>query len=183
MSRRFLLLSGLGLAGIAVLAGIHAGLQRSARLPQAWPAVSAEAVARLFASSFGDVDGKVYDVSRWQGKTLVLNFWGTWCPPCRDEMPAFSRLQILYAPQGVQFVGIALDSAEKVREFSGATPVSYPLLIGGTAAIDLARDLGNTSLTLPYTVLVGPDRQARLVRVGPLSESELARALQETFVR
>ena len=183
MRRSSVLLIGLPAACLAVLAGLYAGVQISGGSPQLAPKASAEAVGRLFASSLDDLTGTAQPFSRWQGKTLVVNFWATWCPPCREEMPAFSRLQDKYAAQGVQFVGIALDSAEPVRAFAEAHPVSYPLLIGGAAGIDLARQLGNGNLSLPYTLLITPQRELRLAHLGPLSEQELDLAVHQSLAR
>jgi thiol-disulfide isomerase/thioredoxin len=80
---------------------------------------------------------------------LVVNFWATWCPPCKEEMPEFSRLNTKYAPNGVQFVGISLDSADKVAAFKEETEISYPLLIGNLETLDLSSDLGNRAKALP----------------------------------
>ena len=168
-----------GLLAATLLAAIYAASQLSGRPQQALPAVTTEALARLFASRLDDVHGKSHPFSRWQGKTLVVNFWATWCPPCRDEMPAFSRLQDRHLPQGVQFVGIALDTEDSIRTFAETYPVSYPLLIGGAAGVELARQLGNTQLSLPYTLVISPQRELLLRRLGPLSESELERILQQ----
>lgn len=173
----------IGLFAAALLAGIFAASQRSGSPPQAWPAVPAEVLARLFASSLEDVHGKSHPFSRWQEKTLVINFWATWCPPCRDEMPAFSRLQGRYLPQGVQFVGIALDSKDNIRTFAETHPVGYPLLIGDAAGVDLAGQLGNAALGLPYTLVISAQREVLLRRLGPLSESELDRILQQVATR
>jgi len=114
---------------------------------------------------------------------VIVNFWATWCPPCREEMPAFSRLQERYAAQGVQFVGIALDSVENVRTYHALSPVSYPLLIGGPEGGALARDLGNKSLSLPYTVVINPQGEVRLMQMGALAESDLERILARTADR
>jgi peroxiredoxin len=92
-------------------------------------------------------------------------------------MPAFSRLQDRYAAHGVQFVGIALDSADSVQAFAERSPVSYPLLVGGPEGVVLAQALGNSSLSLPYTLVLSPQREPRLVRMGPVSEGELERIL------
>jgi thiol-disulfide isomerase/thioredoxin len=183
MRRSSLFLVGLVAATAALLAGIYTGSKRSGTSAPASPAVTAEAVANLFASSLEDVVGKPQPFSPWQGKTLVVNFWATWCPPCREEMPAFSRLQDRHAARGVQFVGIALDTADNVRAFAAAHPVNYPLLIGGAAGVDLARQFGNARLALPYTLLIAPDGDLRLVRLGPVSESELDLAVHQSLAR
>ncbi len=181
MSRQRIFLSALCAAIIALLAGLYAGSQRSQRTPQAAAVLTAEALLPLFASRFEDAHGKLHSFSPWRGKTLVVNFWATWCPPCREEMPVFSRLQDHYATRGVQFVGIALDTADQVRAFAASHSLSYPLLIGGSAGVDLARQLGNSSLSLPFTVLISPQQELRLVRLGPLSESELDLLLQQSL--
>jgi len=184
MSRQRVFLSALCAALIAaLLAALYAGSQRTQRMPQAAAALTTEALAPLFASHFEDAYGKLYSFSSWRGKTLLVNFWATWCPPCREEMPVFSRLQDRYATRGVQFVGIALDSADKVRVFAESHPLSYPLLIGGSAGVELAGQLGNHSLSLPFTVLISADRDLLLVRLGPLSENELDLLLQRSLAR
>lgn len=180
MSRFFLIAV---LLAAALLAAVYAGLQHSRRSPALLPVAATDPVTRLFAASLDGVDGKSYAFASWQGGTLVVNFWATWCPPCRDELPAFSRLQGRYLPQGVHFVGIALDAADNVRAFAETHSVSYPLLIGGSAGVDLARQLGNSSLSLPFTLVINAQRELLLVRLGPLSESELDRILQQTLTR
>ena len=161
----------------ALLAGLYFGAERVATRPTVSSVVTTDAVAQLFASRQDDAQGQAQPFSRWQGKTLVVNFWATWCPPCRQEMPAFSRLQDRYAAHGVQFVGIALDSADSVQAFAERSPVSYPLLVGGPEGVVLAQALGNSSLSLPYTLVLSPQREPRLVRMGPVSEGELERIL------
>lgn len=168
---------------VTLVAGIYAGTGHFDANQQTTPAIGENSIAQFFASGLDDMAGKPQPFSQWQGKTLVVNFWATWCPPCREEMPAFSRLQRLYASKGVQFVGIALDSAESVLTFSEHYPVSYPLLIGGARGVELAQLFGNSRLGLPYTVIVGPGREVRLVQLGPLSESELDQFLQQATSR
>ena len=70
-----------------------------------------------------------------------------------------------------------------MRAFSERYPVDYPLLIGGSRGVDLAQQFGNSNLGLPYTVILGPGREVRLLQLGPLSESELDRFLQESALR
>jgi peroxiredoxin len=88
-------------------------------------------------------------------------------------MPAFSRLQTKYGANGVQFVGIALDTADNVKTFSQQQPVSYPLLIADSESTELTRELGNSRLALPYTLVLGPRGDVQLVRLGRIAEQEL----------
>jgi len=139
----------------------------------------AAATQQLLALTLSDVLAMKQSLSQWQGKILVVNFWATWCAPCREEMPAFSRLQQKFADKGVQFVGIAFDNADKVRQFSLETPVSYPLLIGATDLLPITAGLGNLAGGLPFTVLI--DRNGNLLetRLGIWKESTFEAILME----
>lgn len=183
MIKAKIFLIGFAAAAIALVAGIYTGLQQSNPSPQTPPSLSTKSIDTLFTSTLHDANGKPQRLSQWQGKTLVVNFWATWCPPCREEMPAFSRLQVKHAANGVQFVGIALDTADNVREFATKSEVTYPLLIGDVVGADLARALGNFRLALPYTLIITPSGEARFARLGPLSERELDALLQPKTVR
>ncbi len=127
----------------------------------------------FYAASFPDLQGNPHSLGQWQGKVIVLNFWATWCAPCREEMPIFVRLQDRLRERGVVFLGLALDEREKVVAFISKFPVNYPLLIGNDTATEFSRRLGNTSASLPFTVIL--DRQGKLVvrQLGPFSEPEL----------
>lgn len=70
-------------------------------------------VARLLAASLPDTEGKPQALAQWRGKVMVVNFWATWCPPCLEEIPEFVRMQEKLGIQGLQFVGIAVDSPIK----------------------------------------------------------------------
>lgn len=124
--------------------------------------ISTEAVSRLFGSKITDVSGKNYDFSALRGKTLVVNFWATWCPPCVEEMPLFSEAQTRWKEKGVVFVGIATDQADKVRSFVRNSPVNYPILIGGQTGFDLSRELGNRHGGIPFTVII--DAHGRIAK-------------------
>ncbi len=175
-STRFLF--ALVAAMIAMAAGIFIGLEtRHERAPE--PSLPAEAITRLFATRLNDAEGKLQAFSQWRGKTLVVNFWATWCPPCREEMPSFSQLQTKYAANNVQFVGIALDTSDNVISFSKRHPVAYPLLIADSEATELTRLLGNSTLALPYTVVLDTSGQSQLARLGRVSEQELDSVLQK----
>lgn len=142
------------------------------------PAQQAAAKA-LLALSLDDVAGKPQALSQWQGKILVVNFWATWCPPCLHEIPGFSRLNRKFGANGVQFVGIGIDSADKIRDFANFAPVSYPLLIGMTETLALARALGNRTDGLPYTVVLARDGSLQQTRLGAWREEELEKLLAD----
>ena len=176
---------GFVVAILALGTGIFVGMAslgvRSERAPE--PVLSGEVLAHFFALRLNDADGKPQSFSQWQGKTLVINFWATWCPPCREEMPVFSRLQTKYAPNDVNFVGIALDNAGNVTAFSKQHPVTYPLIIADNEGGEITRQFGNSRMALPYTVVLGPGGDTRLVRLGRVSEQELDDLLQSIIAR
>lgn len=137
------------------------------------------ATAQLLALTLPDASAVNQPISQWRGKLLVVNFWATWCPPCREEMPGFSRLNTKYAAKGVQFVGIAIDHADKVQEYSLETPTTYPLLVGSPGLMPIMAGLGNTAAGLPFTVIIGRDGTLRQTRLGLWQESVLEAALAD----
>jgi peroxiredoxin len=78
------------------------------------------------------LDGKTVHLSDFRGKGVLLNFWATWCQPCKIEMPWFAELQNRYGPQGLQIVGVAMDDAspEDIGKFAKELGVNYPILVG-----------------------------------------------------
>ena len=128
--------------------------------------------------SLSDVDGVQRNLSEWQGKVIAINFWATWCPPCREEIPHFIELQDQYSNAGLQFIGIALQQAEEVRGFIDEFNVNYPSLVGGNEVIKVAEKLGNDIGALPYTVIIDRNGKITFAHRGPLSKSEAESAIQ-----
>jgi thiol-disulfide isomerase/thioredoxin len=128
--------------------------------------------------SLRDLDGRPHDIAEWKGKIVVLNFWATWCAPCREEMPEFVRLQTELDGQGVQFVGVAIDESEAVQEFLRETPVNYPIWLGDERAAAWAESLGNRLNVLPFSAVF--DRGGQLVdaHTGPFSREQLMKVLE-----
>ena len=104
---------------------------------------------------------------------MVCNFWATWCPPCREEIPMLIALSKKMEPKGVEVVGIAVDYAAKVRDFVKDYKVTYPVLVAGPDGLDLMRAAGNEVGGLPYTAFL--DRQGKIVheKLGALSQAEV----------
>ena len=120
-----------------------------------------------------DAQGREQALAQWRGKVLVVNFWATWCAPCREEMPQFVAAQARDGAKGVQFVGIAVDDVVKVRAFAREIGLNYPALIGGYGAIELSKTLGNDLSALPFTIVL--DRHGRVAhtQLGPLKGAKL----------
>lgn len=166
-------------AALAVAAALMLALIAVAALRLVSPpepgsgAVDAVDIVTLWDTTLTDLGGQRQAMAQWRGKVLVLNFWAPWCPPCREEIPGFVRLQGRHGDQGLQFVGIALDSAAKVRAYANETGINYPLLLGDAGAAELGRAAGNRLGGLPYTVVL--DRRGRAVATltGGVDEARL----------
>lgn len=141
------------------------------------PPASGQPATALLGVSLPDPDGREQPLSQWKGKVLVVNFWATWCAPCREEMPMFMRLQQERGAQGIQFVGIAVDSVDKVRQFADELKLNYPTLIGGFGAMELSKTFGNTIMALPFTVIVDREGRVAHTQLGPLKEPQLSSIL------
>lgn len=128
---------------------------------------------KLLALSLPDTSGHPQSLAQWRGKVVVVNFWATWCVPCREEMPEFVLAQREFGPRGLQFVGIAVDQRDKVEQFARELGLNYPALIGGYDAVDLSKSLGNELSALPFTIVI--DRQGNVARtqLGPFKSDKL----------
>ena len=113
--------------------------------------------------TLNDLDGKPHNISEWNGKVVLLNFWATWCPPCRHEIPDFIALQKEYGAKGLQVVGVALDQNDLVEQYRDTAGIDYPLLVGDLDAVDVAKAYGNSYGELPYTVFI--DRQGHIAAI------------------
>ncbi len=108
-----------------------------------------------------DLDGNQRAIDNWNGQVIMVNFWATWCPPCRREMPAFIRLYEDYKDRGFVILGIAIDDPQSVKDFVDPMGVTYPVLLGEEAGINISTAYGNRLGALPFTVFI--DRDGRMI--------------------
>ena len=159
----------LGVAAFAVAAGFFA---RSLLLGGSLDAETAQKGAQaIFAASLPDLQGNNQALSQWRGKVLVVNFWATWCEPCRREIPEFIKLQEQFRGQGLLFVGIALDQKEKVVAYSKEAGINYPVLVGAWETIELAKAAGNRQGGLPFTVVIDRSGKITGIHLGGISQA------------
>ncbi|MFW5432358.1 MAG: TlpA disulfide reductase family protein [Methylophilaceae bacterium] len=141
--------------------------------------INNSATAALFGTTLPDENGKQQKLNQWQGKMIVLNFWATWCGPCREEMPELSALHTEYLDKNVVVLGIALDKMSAIKEFTAETPVSYPLFAAEDIGGQLAANLGNDKSALPYTIIIKPNGSIANTYFGRISKA----LLEETLVK
>lgn len=132
----------------------------------------------LFAAHLPNENGVSQALSQYKGKIIVLNFWATWCAPCREEMPELSQLYTEYKSKNVVVLGIAVDELALVKEFSLATPVSYPLFAAENDGMNLGVNLGNDKGVLPYTVIINADGSVVKTFFGRINKSLISSTMK-----
>ncbi|MDN5874634.1 MAG: TlpA family protein disulfide reductase [Sinobacteraceae bacterium] len=138
-------------------------------------ASTATADKQLSASmQFTDLEGHTHELKQWRGKLLLINFWATWCVPCRKEIPYLAKAQKRYGPHGFQVIGPAVDDPKAVRAQMQSLGIDYPVMTGTPEAMINRMDtLGNRLGALPFSVLVGPDGRVIDRHLGAFSSKEL----------
>jgi thiol-disulfide isomerase/thioredoxin len=169
MSRRWQALLAGGVALVFAVGGVLFYQWRSADAPPD----PVEAGRRVLAASLMGVDDKIQPFEQWRGKVLVVNFWATWCAPCREEIPGFITFQERYRSDGVQFVGVAIDQKERVVPYAREMGINYPLVVGGMETMEFARQLGDRAMVLPFTLILDRGGKIRTAQIGILRPEKL----------
>jgi thiol-disulfide isomerase/thioredoxin len=165
-------------AFIALMAG---ALFYAARIPVETqvpePAVvetPASADAPIFPSfKLVDIDGAERDFSEWDGKHRLLNFWATWCAPCRREIPLLKTFQDEHGESGFQIIGIAVDFPEQVEAYAEEAEFNYPILVGQEDAMAVAETSGVEFIGMPFTMIVASDGELLSTHIGEILDSHL----------
>lgn len=163
----------------AAVAAAGAGIWAGARMLSGGAVPEPAPASPLDAAAYPDLAGTPRRIAEWRGRVVAVNFWATWCAPCREEIPLFMEVRRERGSQGFEVVGIAIDNAAKVSEYARTVSISYPVLIADGSGLEMIRKLGNSSGGLPYTAFL--DRSGRLVRskLGAFQRAELDALLAE----
>ena len=114
-----------------------------------------------------DLNGKQHNLYEWHGKVILLNFWATWCGPCRIEIPDFINYQKQYADQDLQIIGIGLDEVRKLRNYVRTVGINYPILQADPELqYSLLNQWGNPFGVLPFTVIIGKEGHLVFMQQG-----------------
>jgi thiol-disulfide isomerase/thioredoxin len=163
-----------GVAGYWVTTNQDATAPASAmQAPMAEPAQANSPADAQVQFALNDLDGNLRNLSEWQGKARLINFWATWCAPCRREIPLLKQTQTDHAADNIQVIGIAVDFPDEVQAYAEETQFNYPILVGQEDAMAAAEDAGVPFIGLPFTMIVAPTGELINSHVGEIMESHI----------
>ena len=120
-----------------------------------------------------DLNNVMTHSSKWNGQYKLINFWATWCAPCRREIPLLNNTQKEYQDMSVQIIGIAVDVLDDVIAYSEETPFEYPVLVGEEEAIAIAENADIEFIGLPFTMLVDDQNEIIKTHLGEIKEHHI----------
>jgi len=121
--------------------------------------------------TLADRDGKPTQLASFGGRPLMVNFWATWCAPCRREIPLLNKIRMQRKAQNGEIVGVAVDFKEDVAKFLTKTPLQYPLLVGEEDGLAAAEAFG-MGMAFPFSVFVDSQNRILTIKIGELHEDE-----------
>jgi thiol-disulfide isomerase/thioredoxin len=121
--------------------------------------------------TLADMDGKPTKLASFAGRPLMVNFWATWCAPCRREIPLLNKIRMERQAQNAEIVGIAVDFKEDIAKFLQKTPLNYPLLMGEEDGLAAAEAFG-MGMAFPFSVFVDSQNRILTIKIGELHEDE-----------
>lgn len=161
---------------LAIAAIVGAALMASRQFHDQPTTEASISTSSFFAAHAVDVDGAEQALAQWQGQILVVNFWATWCAPCRTEMPELAALSRQYAGR-LTVLGISLDDSDQMRAFSAETPMPYPLLAADVEGMSLSKSLGNSKSVVPHTVIIDSNGKITGSFLGRINQALLEESL------
>lgn len=174
MHRSFLVFA---IGFIALMAG---ALFYAARLPTQHPPAAKAPAPDVAAPSpirpafrLPDIDGTPHELAEWAGRSRLLNFWATWCAPCRKEIPLLEAFQTEQGETGIQVIGIAVDFHDAVAQFAQTANFNYPVLVGEADGMAVAEAWGIDVVGLPFTVIVAADGELLKTHFGQIHRDQL----------
>ena len=147
-------------------------VQSPAELPEQTANALSGIPTELPEFSLADRDGKPTSIRSWSGKSMIVNFWATWCGPCRREIPLLKEIQKTNEAAGFQVVGVAVDVRDEVLKYAQEMKIDYPILIGEQDGLEAVNLFGMESIGFPFTVFT--DQQGRIVltHLGELTRAQ-----------
>jgi thiol-disulfide isomerase/thioredoxin len=122
-----------------------------------------------------DVAGNLRNSAEWDGQPMLINFWATWCAPCRREIPLLKQTQEAHSASGLQVIGIAVDYPDEVAAYAEEAQFNYPVLVGQEEAMAVAEGSGVEFIGLPFTMVVAPDGQLIKAHIGEIHQEQIDR--------
>ena len=156
---------------VVAAAGGYLLQQESAREPVETEQAPPE---RQIAFALPDLDGNMRNISEWDGKARLVNFWATWCAPCRREIPLLKEAQAKHGDDRLQVIGVAVDFKEDVVAYAETAGFNYPILIGQEDAMAAAEMSGMDFVGLPMTMLISADGELIKMHMGEILENHIA---------
>lgn len=166
-------------AAVLVIA-LVAGLLLSRYLQTDSPTTAAN--SGILNEPFTDLTGAHKTVGDWHVNVTLVNFWATWCAPCRDEIPLFMSMLERYRERGFRVVGVAIDEVDAVNRFRDELLINYPLLILEKNVNTVMRRYGDGMAILPYSVLVDAQGNITAKKLGAYEHKELDSLVAQTLV-
>lgn len=160
-----------GLLLISACAQDDSNTELSAAIEEANATVATGEAAVTFELT--DMDGTVRQSSEWNGKPKLVNFWATWCAPCRREIPLLKDAQNTYTDIDLQVIGIAVDFQEDVVAYAEEAEFNYPILVGQEDAMAVAETSGIDFIGLPFTMVVSASGELIKNHVGEIHQEHI----------
>ncbi len=144
-----------------------------------WVANEKRQTAQLLTATkfeLPDLNGEMRTLNDWQGKLRIVNFWATWCAPCREEIPLFNAIQPVFGGQGLQIIGVAVDDLDVASGFAEQIGMTFPSLVAGRYGMELLEPF--KARGLPFSFVLNKNGEIIDTKTGKYAKDELESFLQ-----